>query len=65
LPETTNTSERYSMMAIGERGRVYEITNLFVLNFDTHPIFIEQETSNVARLEPNPQTDKKTGNATR
>ena len=30
----------------------------FVLNFDTRPFFIGQETSIVARLEHNPQTDK-------
>ena len=31
-----------------------------VLNFDTRPFFIGQETSIVARLEHNPQTDKTT-----
>lgn len=30
----------------------------FVLNCDTRPFFIGQETSIVARLEHNPQTDK-------
>ena len=29
----------------------------FVLNFNTRPFFIGQETSIVARLEHNPQTD--------
>ena len=32
----------------------------FVLNFNTRPFFIGQETSIVARLEHNPQTDKRT-----
>ena len=38
----------------------------FVLNFNTRPFFIGQETSIVARIEHNPQTDKTTGgNASR
>jgi len=45
-------------MAIVEGDRVYEITNLFVLNCDTRPFFIGQEISIFARLEHNPQTDK-------
>ena len=48
------------MMAIEERGRVYD-NQPFAINFDTRLFFIGQETSIVAfvaRLEHNPQTDK-------
>ena len=40
------------------RGPHVRDNQAFVLNCDTCPFFIGQETSTVARLEHNPQTDK-------
>ena len=53
------------MMAIVERGPRVRDNQPFELNFDTRPIFIGQETSNVARLQLSPQTEKNPGNASR
>ena len=47
-----------AMMAIVERGRVYEITNLFYSTVICAHFFIGQETSIATRLEHNLQTDK-------
>ena len=46
------------MMAMVERGRVYEITNLLYFTLTPNHFFIGQGTSIVALLEHNPQTDK-------
>ena len=49
------------MMAMVERGRVYEITNLLYFTLTPTHFFIGQGNSTVALLEHNPQTDKTSG----
>ena len=40
------------------KGQRVRDNQSFILNCDTRPLFIGQDTSIVARLEHNPQTDK-------
>lgn len=65
LPERTNMSEGLKAESSScddgnsRKGVRVRDNQPFVLNFDTRPIFIGQETFIVVRLEHNPQTDER------